>query len=280
MGFLAGLQRIDRRILYILMAAVVIYAILYPIGLPIRINPQSQQTYNFINALPAGSTVVLLLDYEASSIPELQTGALALGRQFFRKGIKVVGGSMWPQGGNLLTLWWNQLNKEFPDKQYGVDFINLGYKPGGQVWLEGTTSSISTAVAGIDAFGTPLTQYPIMATMKTAKDAAAWIDLAAGNPGVPEVVKVIGAQGIPVLAGVNAVSVTENLPLLQSGLIKGLIMGMRGSAEYEKLTGVAGQATAGMDAQSLAHVLLVLFIILGNLGYIAARSTDAGSKRR
>lgn len=280
MGFFAGLQRIDRRALYILMALVVTYAILRPIGLPIRVNPPTQQTYDFINSLPTGSTVVLLLDYDASSIPELQTGALAMGRQMFGRGLKVVGGSMWPQGGNLLTLWWTQLQKEFPDKQYGVDFINLGYKPGGQVWLEGTTSSISTAVAGIDAFGTPLTQYPIMATMKRAQDAAAWIDLAAGNPGVPEVVKVVGAQGVPIVAGVNAVSVTDNMPLLQSGLIKGLIMGMRGSAEYEKLTGVPGQAVSGMDAQSLAHVLLVLFIILGNLGYLAAKSTDAGTKRR
>jgi len=280
MHFLAGLQRIDRRILYILVAAVVIYAIVRPIGLPIRVNPQTQMTYNFIDSLPAGSTVVLLLDYDASTIPELQTGALAMGRHMFARGIKVIGASMWPQGGNLLTLWWDQLKKEFPDKQYGVDFINLGYKPGGQVWLEGTLSSIPAAVAGIDAFGAPLTQYPIMANIRTAKDAAAWIDLAAGNPGVPEVVKVIGAQGVPIIAGVNAVSVPENLPLLQSGLIKGLIMGMRGSAEYEKLTGVAGQATAGMDAQSLAHVLLVIFIILGNIGYLAAKGSDAGSKRR
>lgn len=280
MGFLAGLQRIDRRILYILMAAVVVYAIVNPIGLPIRVNPQTQQTYTFINNLPAGSTVILLLDYDASTIPELQTGALALGRHLFSRGIKVVGASMWPQGGNLLTLWWNQLQTEFPDKRYGVDFVNLGYKPGGQVWLESTTTSIAAAVAGIDVFGKPLTDYPLMSTLKTARDAAAWIDLAAGNPGVPEVVKVIGAQGVPVIAGVNAVSVPENLPLLQSGLIKGLIMGMRGSAEYEKLTGVAGQATAGMDAQSLAHVLLVLFIVLGNIGYLAARETDAGSKRR
>lgn len=280
MSLLASLQRIDRRILYLLVAGVVIFALVRPIGLPIRITKETQQAYDFIQALPAGSTVFLLLDYDASSIPELQTGALAAGRQLFSRGIKIVGVSMWPQGGNLLALWWKQLQTEFPDKQYGTDFVNLGYKPGGQVFLERTLNSLDQAVAGADAYGAAITSLPILQNITKATDAQAWIDFAAGNPGVSEIVKVIGAQGVPVIAGVNAVSVPEQLPLLQAGQINGLIAGMRGSAEYEKLTGKLGQATSGMDALSLTHVLLVIFIFLGNIGYFAAKSIDAGSKRR
>lgn len=280
MSFLASLQRIDRRILYLFVAAVVIYALVKPIGLPIRITKETQQSYDFLASLPPGSTVILLLDYDASSIPELQTGALAIGRQLFARDIKVIGVSMWAQGGNLLGLWWNQLQTEFPNKQYGIDFVNLGYKPGGQVFLERTLNSLDQAVAGVDASGAPTSNFPILSTVKTGLDVQAWIDMAGGNPGVNEVVKVIGAQGMPVVAGVNAVSVPENLPLLQAGQIKGLIQGMRGSAEYEKLTNKLGQATSGMDALSLTHVLLVLFIALGNIGYFAAQSIDAASKRR
>jgi hypothetical protein len=280
MSFLASLQRIDRRILYLLVAGVVIYALVKPIGLPIVITKETRQSYDFLASLPPGSTVILSLDYDASSIPELQTGALAVGRQLFARDIKVIGVSMWAQGGNLLGLWWNQLQTEFPNKQYGIDFVNLGYKPGGQVFLERTLNSLDQAVAGVDASGAPTTNFPILSTVKTGLDVQAWIDMAGGNPGVNEVVKVIGAQGMPVVAGVNAVSVPENLPLLQAGQIKGLIQGMRGSAEYEKLTNKLGQATSGMDALSLTHVLLVLFIALGNIGYFAAQSIDAASKRR
>jgi hypothetical protein len=280
MSFLASLQRIDRRILYLLVAGVVIYALVKPIGLPIIITKETRQSYDFLASLPPGSTVILSLDYDASSIPELQTGALAVGRQLFARDIKVIGVSMWAQGGNLLGLWWNQLQTEFPNKQYGIDFVNLGYKPGGQVFLERTLNSLDQAVAGVDASGAPTTNFPILSTVKTGLDVQAWIDMAGGNPGVNEVVKVIGAQGMPVVAGVNAVSVPENLPLLQAGQIKGLIQGMRGSAEYEKLTNKLGQATSGMDALSLTHVLLVLFIALGNIGYFAAQSIDAASKRR
>jgi hypothetical protein len=45
---------------------------------------------------------------------------------------------------------------------------------------------------------------------------------------------------------------------------------MRGAAEYEILVNHPGKAVAGMDAQSFAHVLIVLFIILGNVGYVLA----------
>ncbi len=41
--------------------------------------------------------------------------------------------------------------------------------------------------------------------------------------------------------------------------------------KYEVLVGNPGSATAGMDAQSFSHALIILFIILGNLGYILTR---------
>ena len=46
---------------------------------------------------------------------------------------------------------------------------------------------------------------------------------------------------------------------------------MPGAAEYEELIGVKGIGTSGMDAQSVAHFVIVLFIFLGNLGYFIER---------
>ena len=42
---------------------------------------------------------------------------------------------------------------------------------------------------------------------------------------------------------------------------------MKGAAEYEVLVEIR-QRNSGMDAQSFSHALIILFIILGNLGYI------------
>ena len=47
---------------------------------------------------------------------------------------------------------------------------------------------------------------------------------------------------------------------------------MPGAAEYETLVGEPGIGTSGMDAQSLAHLIIVLFIIFGNIGYFIERN--------
>jgi hypothetical protein len=62
---------------------------------------------------------------------------------------------------------------------------------------------------------------------------------------------------------------------MQSGQLKGLLGGMAGAAEYEKLRGEKGKATKGMDAQSLAHAFIALCIIAGNI--VQWRKRGAGS---
>jgi hypothetical protein len=46
-----------------------------------------------------------------------------------------------------------------------------------------------------------------------------------------------------------------------------LIGGWKGAAEYEKLVEQEHNANKGMLAQVVAHLVIVVFIIIGNLGY-------------
>jgi hypothetical protein len=61
------------------------------------------------------------------------------------------------------------------------------------------------------------------------------------------------------------------LPYYLSGNLKGLAVGVRGGAELEKLTGFYGDATIRMDAINITHIMFVLIIILGNVGYTITR---------
>ncbi|HZW48693.1 MAG TPA: hypothetical protein VFF80_00950, partial [Bacillota bacterium] len=61
----------------------------------------------------------------------------------------------------------------------------------------------------------------------------------------------------------------------QAGLLKGNVGGLAGAAYIEKLSGQLGTATGGMDSQSMGHVIIILFLILGNIGYFAARKAGA-----
>ena len=77
--------------------------------------------------------------------------------------------------------------------------------------------------------------------------------------------------GKPMSSGVTSIQVNEVMPYVQSGQMVGVLAGMPGAAEYESLIGQKGSATSGMDAQSVAHLVIVLFIVLGNISYFIDR---------
>jgi hypothetical protein len=64
---------------------------------------------------------------------------------------------------------------------------------------------------------------------------------------------------------------TDYYPYLSSGQLLGLIGGMKGAAEYERLMSISGDARRGMDAQSMVHVIIVLLVVLGNVALFASR---------
>ena len=64
-------------------------------------------------------------------------------------------------------------------------------------------------------------------------------------------------------------------PFLDSGQLGGLLGGLAGAAEYETLIERPGSASKGMGAQSMAHLVIALFVILGNIAHFAARRTSS-----
>ncbi|MDM7916156.1 MAG: hypothetical protein QUU85_12960 [Candidatus Eisenbacteria bacterium] len=57
----------------------------------------------------------------------------------------------------------------------------------------------------------------------------------------------------------------------------GVLGGMKGAAEYEEITGYRGRGTTYMVAQSFAHVVTVLFVVLGNAAnFLGRRRRRAG----
>jgi hypothetical protein len=64
---------------------------------------------------------------------------------------------------------------------------------------------------------------------------------------------------------------SDAYPFLSTGQLVGLLGGLSGAAEYEKLIDTPGDATIGMDAQSIVHILIIVLIVLGNIAYFATR---------
>jgi len=262
------LQNVDRRVIYVLMMIVCVYALLNPMGLPISINETTRMAYDKIQALQPGDIVWLGYEFSAGGVPELVPAIKATAKMAFEKGARIVSGTMWLEGQNLGGAALREM-ADLQGKVYGVDYVQIGYKPGGQVFLERAVDDLWDAAVGIDENGADLATLPLMEEVKSMAAFDLIFIYCTGNPGDKEYVKIVGDRlNVPICSSVVSVSVPESMPFVRSGQLAGLLMGMRGAAEFEILAKIPGNAVSGMDAQSLSHVLIIVFIIVGNLAFL------------
>jgi hypothetical protein len=262
---LESLERLDRRWLFLVVGLLVLFPLLFPLALPLYVSPPVRGFVDAMDAIPPGSTVLMSCDYDPGSIPELVPMTRTALRQLFGKNCKVVITVLWNGGPGLVDRVVGQVvEREYPNKKYGVDYVNLGYKAGNEAVMVMMGQGILNAFPK-DYRGNDTRTMPIMQDVRDYDSFPLLVSISAGYPGTKEWVQQVQARfHIPMVAGVTAVSAPEFYPYLQSQQLLGLLGGMAGAAEYELARGESGTATRGMDAQSLAHLFVALCILLGN----------------
>lgn len=262
---------IDRRWIFIIIAVVVLIPLLFPIGMPIRATDTSKDVYDAIESLPKGSRVILSIEYSPSTKPENHPMAISMLRHLFRNDHKVYVTCLWPDGQFMAQDALNQVAEDEFGKVYGEDYVLLGYRPGGEAVVKGIVSNIRKLYS-VDSRQTKVDEIPMMDGITNFKDFVFLFSISAGYPGTIEWVQYAAdPTGVPMSSGVTSIQVNEVMPYVQSGQMVGVLAGMPGAAEYESLIGKEGSATSGMDAQSVAHLVIVLFIVLGNAAYFIER---------
>jgi hypothetical protein len=195
---------------------------------------------------------------------ELYPATVAFLEHCMRKNLRVYMLGLWPAGSDLGNLALNEVAPQY-HKKYGVDYINVGYKPGGQVMLLSFGRNVYDVVR-TDYQGVPIDSFPLGRAVKSARDMDLIMTLSAGDPGVLYWIIYFQARyGTPITSATTAIMAPQQYPYLSSGQLIGLLGGLKGAAEYETLVKRRGRALAGMDSQSIVHVLLFIFIVLGNL---------------
>jgi len=275
-----ALQNLDRRIIYILIFLAVSIPLIKPIGLKMHISENVKKVYSLVQETPENSRVLFSFDYDPASMPELHPMAISAFRQALLKKQKIVCTAMWPMGVQMYEDVVKKMKVEFPNIKYGVDYINLGYKAGGIVTMQAMESDINK-VFPTDFSGKALSDFPIMNNVSSLKNFKYVLSFSAGAPGIKEWVMIAHDQAkIKVAGGVTAVSAPSILPYVndQHQLV-GLLGGMAAAAQFESLNHFKGTATKGMDAQSLAHLVIIIFILMGNLNYILLKKKkERGNK--
>lgn len=259
------LNNLDRRYIYLIVLLSVIIPLIKPLGLPITPTGPVKASYKAIDELPKGATVLLSIDYGPSTAIELEPMALAACDQLLRHGQKIVFMAVFPEGGALTNQIIAKLRETHPDAKYGEDYVNLGYKAGNEAVLLKMGLDFRGQFP-TDVKGRPFEEIPILKNITRLKQFALVVTYSVGYPGGMEHIRITASEyGMPLIVGTTAVATTQYYPYYDSGQIKGLIGGLRGAAEYEVLGGVKGRATAGMEAQSVAHFTLAGLIVLANL---------------
>jgi hypothetical protein len=265
------LGNVDRRWIFLIIAIVVMYPLFKPLGLPIRPTESSQQVFNAIDALPNGSKVLLSCDYSPSTKPENHPQAIAVLRHLFEKEHKVYVTCLWPDGQFMAVEALDQVADDEYGLTYGEDYVLLGFRPGNEAVIKGIVSDLRKLYT-IDSRGIAIDDLPMMKGVKNLFDFDFMFTASAGYPGTVEWVQLAAdPTGIPMSTGVTSIQVNEVMPYVDTGQIKGILAGMPGAAEYENLIGKPGIGTSGMDAQSIAHIVIVLFIIFGNIAFYLER---------
>ena len=263
--------KIDRRYIYLLVALAVIIPLLKPMGLPITITPPVQSIFDKIDKIPAGGHVLFSLDYDPSSKPELYPMTIALFKHCFKRNIKVLALTLWPTGASLGETAIKEAAAPFK-KVDGEDYVYFGYKVGYTVVIVSLGESIK------NTFPVDFNQKPT-GTMKAIQgidklhECDFVIDLAAGSSVDSWVAFGEERYKFPMGAGVTAVSATQYYPYVNTGQLVGLMGGLKGAAEYEKLVSEPGLATKGMDAQSIVHLMTIIIVIITNVLFLASRTS-------
>ena len=263
------MSKIDRRIIYLIIFLVVFLPLLFGIKMRVSISPAVQSAYDAINKLPEGSVIMVSIDYDAASMPELQPMLKSVLRHAFSKNLKVVLLGFWPLGLPLGTEGLNEVAGEY-HKIYGVDYVNLGYRPGDVAVMVSMGENIRRFFLS-DYKGKSCDSIPLMKHIKNYNDIAIIVGLEAGSTGDWWVMYVGARFHQRIILGVTAVMAASAYPYLQAKQIDGLIGGLKGAAEYESLIKHPGFASIGMSAQSWAHIAIIVFIIIGNIGYFMER---------
>ncbi len=270
MNIFESMSKIDRRIIYLILFIVATVPFLFKVEIPMKPTSDVVEAYDFINSLPEGSAVIISADYDASSMPELQPMLVAILRQLFSRNMRVLVMSHWALGVPLAQKAVEEVASEY-GKKYGVDYVVLGYRPGLQAVMISMGKDIPKTFDNVDYKNRPLKDMPVMHGIKNYDDIGVIIGFEAGSVGDMWAQFANARYGARIILGSTAVVAPDLYPYKQAGQIIAVLGGLRAAADYENLVHHKGTATYGMTTQAFVHFLIIAFIILGNIGYIATQ---------
>jgi hypothetical protein len=283
MNIFDRIMTLDRRWVFLFLAVVCVVTYFVPFRIPVRVEDEVEVIYEFIDTLKPGQIVMVPLDYDPSTVAELHPMTYAIFEHCFRKQLMVIVTALHPNGPGMaeqalldvadsmkLDRAYHGVTYQGREVKTGVDYTFLGYKPYPALVILGMGQNFRLPFP-TDYYGIPLDSLPMMQGVQNYDQVAGVINIS-GTSGTDYWISYgQGRFGFPLALGLTGVMGADYYPYLNSGQVFGLMAGLYGAAQYEELADNAGPAIDGMRVQLYAHIVIIMFIIMGNVGYFISR---------
>ncbi|MCB5228829.1 MAG: hypothetical protein LHW44_01995 [Candidatus Cloacimonetes bacterium] len=241
MNIFERIQKLDRRWIYIVVALAIILPLAIPFNSDNVTSPPTENLYQFIDAMAGRQDRAVLMSFyhDASTMPELFPMEVAIIRHCFERNIKVFMLTWFPQGAPIIDYAINTVKEEYPNIKSGVDYCNFGYIPAALALptILGMGDNIATAVK-TDAEGRKVENLEIIKGVTNYSEMNLVVEFSGLSAGGTWLFYARPKFGLNIAVGVTAVMAADEYPYLQSGQMIGMLAGLKGAAEYEKLVDV------------------------------------------
>ncbi len=283
MNIFEKFMKLDRRWVYLLLITVCVLTYVADFDVPILVEKEVKVIYDRIESLEEGSVVLIAIDYDPNSLAELHPMTYAIVEHCWRKKIRTIFTSLSQNGPGMCDQAIRDITDSLSlDREYngvtykgreivnGVDYCFLGFKPYYAIVILGMGQAFKLPFPA-DYYGTPLDSIPMMQDIINYDQVDLVVDISGGNITDAWISYGQGRFGFPLALGLTGVMTAQYYPFLGSGQVIGIMGGLLGAAQYEQLADNPGRAKDGMRVQLAAHLVIILFIVMGNVGYFASR---------
>ena len=278
----AVFDKVERRVIYAILFVACFVPFLFNVRLPLKAWKETKACFDLVDTCPPNKVVIICSNWTGGSQGENWPQYQAVVSHCMMKGVKLVVFSL--DGDPTAPAFAEKVNEIEATKYgrvYGKDWVHLGLQRGAPLMMgtigRNLKSAFPTDYKGYATNDT--TKLPILAGINSCKDYQILfcIEYQSGNDWMVW----LDPTGSTPVAFASAGIVTGSwYPFLASGQMKGMIAGIRGAAEYENL--VKTKYRDRYDDHDLrgnrilvplafGHLVIILFIILGNVGMIAKK---------
>jgi len=277
---LAKLQTIDRRWLYLALFVACAVPFLVTVRLPVYVSPETRKLYEAIDKCPRDKVVLVDSAWDAGSLGENLGQVEVVFDHMLRERIKfaVISLDITPLGPQFADQVISGLvRRKYPDRKYGVDWVNLGFTKGDWQAMQQIARDIRRQYRK-DSRGYSLDDaehLPIMQNLRDIEDVY-MIYSVTYSPMENWIPFIHGVYGTPIGFGCAGIQSTTYYRYILSNQLAGMLVGVRGAAEYDAILhpdikSRTGMGTSLIVPQAFGHSVIILAVIIGNVGYFAAR---------